>query len=214
MKVRIAKKEMAEAISTLRMEAYKVATNATLNDNSFLKWDAIDDESLVLYIEDDLGNPISSMRGIYVESAEEIEALFDISINGKLEFPMFLIDRLTTDIKFRRQGLSGVFRYIYIDACLKSKVKNIAFTINDGASRIPRMKKIGFTFERADLSKRQKSVYNNTSDVLLAMLGKEKFKYAQEVAKDDLKIDLNSVEIEDGFYEAFASFLAGSPVLV
>lgn len=208
MKVKVANREMSHTISELRKRAYKVATNATLRDDSFLEWDEMDDKSLVLYIENDLGEVISSMRGILAKSRTDINQILDIDISDKVEYPIFLIDRLTTDISYRRKGLSGIFRYLYIEACLNVKgISNIGFTINDGASRIDRLKRIGFNFERADLSIRKGDYYQNTSDVLLAILNRTYFENAKQIAKADLKIDLSTVEIKDDFYETFHNFL-------
>lgn len=197
MKIVLADRTYSTQINKLRVEAYQNATNSTITDFTFLLWTNQDDEAAVLCIQDaTAGQMISSMRGSIIQTKEKLEALLDIKIHQNLAPPVLMFDKLTTDINYRRKGLSGVLRYIFIEACIQSNIQNILFTINDGASRIPHLKEIGFQFYEADLSHRQNSTFKNTSAVLIGVLPHKDFISAASIAKANLKQNLNTFTID------------------
>lgn len=212
MKIKIAKRQTLDKINELRVNAYKNASQSIIRNYSFLHWNEVDDESMILYIESDHGTAISSMRGLLVNSLCELEKLFDVTINKSLEFPLLVIDRSTTLLNHRGHGLSAVLRFLFIKQALGSKIKNIASTINNGVSRIPQLKKIGYELEYADTSQRKKVIYENSSEVLLAILNYTFFQRAIEVAKDSL--DLSSYQIDSEIYTELDAFFNCHPVLV
>ena len=109
------------------------------------------------------------------------------------------MDCAVTDIRHRRGGMIAVFRYLFIKASIATGIGNIACTINDGASRIPQLRTIGFEIEKADVSHRKASKYQNSSDVLLATLHQSRFPSALEIAFNDLKTPMSAFELDNAF---------------
>jgi hypothetical protein len=192
-KIRLAKVEDGKKISDLRITAYKKATGAILKNSDFLRWHPTDNQAAVLYIENSANQVISSMRGVTCDSVAELECLLDISVERSLKLPILALDKAVTCIHHRRLGLIAILRSILLEAAKNAGVGCIAITINEGASRIPHLKEIGFEFEEADLSKRTDSDFNNSTKVFFAVLHRDSFEQAINVAKNSLECGLSSV---------------------
>jgi hypothetical protein len=195
MKICIASRDEAHLISALRKAAYQVGSNAKMLDLSSLEWSERDDESAILYIQHPLGEIISSMRGSIANDAQQIEKQYDIQLQIELEYPCLLIDKSTTDIHYRGMGLTGILRLLLIEASAKSVIQNIVITVNDGVSRIPHLKAMGFQFSKADISHRTKSIYANATDVLFARLHRSTFTKALVLTNKRYRTKLNNMEM-------------------
>ncbi|KAA3629909.1 MAG: hypothetical protein DWQ02_18415, partial [Bacteroidetes bacterium] len=162
---------------------------------------------LVLYIANEQDVIIASMRGSLVQDQRSIENLLDIRLFSPVELPVLIIDRATTLIQYRRRGLSAVMRCLFIRACKDSHVKNIVITVNDGVSRIPHLKELGFVFEKADTSKRDQIFFNNTSDVLFGALHCSRFPGAEEIALKNLKTPLIHFSFDEQLEDQLIKYL-------
>lgn len=208
LKIGIASSETEKAqISHLRTEAYKIAFGTSLKSFSFLNWDKNDDRGLVMYLSDEKGEAIASLRAIMLHSKEELEALFDITLPGSLACPLLAMDRLVIAPSHRKKGLSGLFRHYLYGACVGTGIRNLTFTINDGSSRIPFQQKMGFKFEEADISHRIDNPYDNKGGILLARLTPDSFDQAYRVGSEHLIVDLDGVLVDDDFLPELHAYL-------
>lgn len=207
MLIKLADRENADSINELRTRAYRIATNTKITIFSFLKWNEWDDKALVFYIENEKGNAVSSMRGLLVDDERSVEKVLDISLNTPVSFPALIIDRTTTLIQYRQRGFSAVLRYFLIRNCINSSVRNIITTVNDGVSRIPHLKEIGYIFEKADISNRRKVLFENTSDVLFGVLPHTHFSLAAKIAAKNLKTPLSFFTIDNQIIERMSNYL-------
>lgn len=187
MKLKIASSAQAQAISDLRKKAYQKGSKTQVSDDRFLEWNSDDENALILYITNQNGIAISSFRLSIAFHKEQIERLFDIRLLQNLEYPVLLLDKLTTDPEYRGRGLSAAMRYYILKSAAKSDIQNIAFTINDGVSRKAHLLELGFHLEKADLSHRVSSSYQNETDVLFGYLAQNQFQTAAEIALQKLK---------------------------
>lgn len=210
-KVKIAYTSIAKQITALRIDAYKNGSNSTIQDFSFLNWSQQDEESIILYVENEVGEMISSMRAIYTTNIEDIEEIFDIRINVPIQTPVLLFDKLITNVQCRGTGISRIFRYLFLHYSIDSSVQHILFTVNDGVSRIPLLKKSGFEFEKADISHRAHSVYKNSTAVLLAKLPTTKFAFAAQCTLDNFKTPLTDYSIDPQVTQEIQQYL--NPVI-
>ena len=174
----------------------------------FLKWNPDDDRALVLFIRDADGQAVASLRAILLHANEELETLFDIRLNSAMPLPILAMDRLVILSSQRGKGLSSVFRCCLYGACTRSEIMTIAFTINEGLSRIPFQKKLGYQFEPADISHRSDSPYDNEGGILLAHLEHNSFKQAYEVSSENLIVDLATVSLQEGFNQKVEQYLS------
>ncbi|MEM9887215.1 MAG: hypothetical protein AAF849_15080 [Bacteroidota bacterium] len=201
MKIRIANPSTAECINQLRLNAYKAASDAIILDYSFLYWNKEDETSTILFIENDSGKIISSMRAKVLTKKKSVEAKFDIRMHDRLELPALILDRACTDIRYRGHRLSAILRHLFISACLDTDVKNILTTVNAGAKRIPVMESVGYRFQEADTSHRTNNVFKNNSKVLLGNIHRSIFPQAAIRSREVLDYQLEAFEIVDGFYQ-------------
>ncbi len=207
MKILIANESVANKINQLRLKAYTQASNATILDMSYLHWNKDDNSALVLYIENEQGLVISSMRARVIYEKISVENEFDIRIKGHLTLPALILDRASTDISYRGHRLTAIFRHCFIKACLNSSVQNILTTVNEGALRIPIMESVGYQFSEADISHRTNSVYDNKTKVLLGKIPRVLFPKAARVSKEILKYDLRTFQIEDDFNHRLSEYM-------
>lgn len=191
----------ATEVSNLRKQAYRQATNASLSDDSFLEWNETDEEAKVICIRNAKEELISSMRLTLHFSSDSLFRLFDVGVGKDTAFPIIAIDRATTLQSYRRHGLTNLLRYFALLAFEHSESNLIAFTINEGASRIPVLRKMGYEFELADVSHRTASPYQNTSRVLLATLHKDRLATAKQVSRSQIKQDGLSVKVPSGLLD-------------
>ncbi|KAA3606887.1 MAG: hypothetical protein DWQ06_00850 [Calditrichaeota bacterium] len=193
--VKVAEEKDYARISKLRIEAYKKATGMKISDNSFLFFENDKRPGIVLFVEDESGNAISTLKGVKVTNIEELEKVFDIKIHSDLEFPVFVFEKLATAFEFRRNGISRILRIIFFEYCLKSKIKNITLTAQEDASRIKLLKKMGYKIEIADISQRKITSFDNSSRAVFAVLNCNSFERAIEVNKQDF--DLKKFEFDE-----------------
>lgn len=200
--VKVAKEKDFKKISQLRVEAYKKATGMKISDSSFLLFENDKREGIVLFVEDDEGNAISTLKGYQVCTKEELENVFDIKIHSDFEFPVFVLEKLATAFEFRRRGISKVFRIIFLEYCLKENLKNITLTAQEDASRIKIFKQMGYKIEIADVSQRKESSFNNSSRAVFCVLCRENFEKAIQVSKNGF--DLSKFEFDISVKELFS----------
>ena len=210
MNIKIASSADAERITRLRTEAYTVATGTKLIDNTFLQWSTLDEQSIVLYVEDDFGQALSSMRSIKVDDAPTLEALFDIRLPAGIEFPVLAMDRLVTLIDYRRMRLTGNMRQLMLQACLNAELPNLVITIQEGASRIEFLTVMGYRFEPADVSHRTTSSFKNSSQALFGCLNH--LNYPQALAHNEsiLKVPMESFTVAPSVYSTIHQSLTGN----
>lgn len=201
LKVRVADKTDALRISELRIAAYHEATGSKLQSYDFLKWCEVDDSSLVLYLENEKGQAISSIRACVYKNQEHVAELFDVRLNKPISLPVLAIDKLVTLVEYRCHRLSAVLRYLCIKAAQLSNMGCIALTINDNASRVPLLRDMGYRMEVADISHRSQSVYDNDCKVLLADLPFEKFDQAMTVSGSIIPCDIEAIVVEPDYAE-------------
>ncbi|WP_421753070.1 hypothetical protein [Croceimicrobium sp.] len=187
MKLRIARSAQAQAITDLRKRAYQKGSKTHLIDDRFLEWNEDDENALILYLTNQNEIPISSIRLSMAFHKKQIEGLFDIRLLQNLEYPMLLLDKLTTAPEYRGRGLSAAMRYFILKSAVNSDVHNIAFTINDGVSRKAHLLELGFHLVKADLSHRLNTTFQNETDVLFGYLPQSQFQNAAKIALQNLK---------------------------
>jgi len=207
MKLKVAKQENAEAICKLRKEAYRSGSKTELKDFSFLEWSSQDCQSLILLLETSDEKLISSIRLSISEEHKGLEDLFDIRLQQKLSGPILLLDKLTTLPNYRRLGLSALLRYHILHFASASDIKHIAFTINNGVSRMAHLLELGFNLQKADISHRKTERYQNESDVLLGVLDASNFEQARDIAFTKLQESYQSLGFTKGDTERIQGFM-------
>jgi hypothetical protein len=195
MTLRIATQEDIPAVEKLRITAYQKATGSKILDNSFLYWDEIDDQSIVLILENEEKQIVSTLRGNMINRKIELEQFFDISLNSSFSFPVFTIGRAATFLEYRRLGYTAVMRILFLKACLNSKIQFIASTIQEDASRVVLLREMGYHIEEADISHRTNSGFHNTSTTLFNLLPKAYFLKALTTAKNKIVTPFSDFEI-------------------
>lgn len=198
MRIRIATHEDIPAIEKLRITAYKTATGSKIPDDSFLYWNEIDDQAIILVLEDETKQIISTMRGNLINTKKALEQLFDISLKKPFSFPVFTMGRAATFSEYRGLGYSAVMRILFLQACLNSKVQFIASTIQEDASRVNLLRKMGYHIEEADISHRMNSCFDNTSAALFNLLPQQYFFNALSIANSKVVTPVSDFEIEGG----------------
>lgn len=194
MKIKVATAQDADAISSLRKQAYRLGSKTELSQLDFLEWSPADDQALILAVESPEGELVSSIRLSISEDQKGLEQLFDIRLQQKLNGPILLLDKLTTLPNYRRLGLSALLRYHILHFATASDIRHIAFTINYGVSRMAHLLELGFNLQKADISHRQTELYQNDTDVLLGTLHASNFKLASELAFQNLRQPFQNLE--------------------
>lgn len=159
-----------------------------------------------MLLRDTNGEAVASLRGILLASPVEIETLFDVRLRAECPCPVLALDRLVILPSHRRRGLSSLFRYYLYQSCVGSGIESIAFTINEGSSRIAMQEKLGFRFSKADTSHREHSPYNNSTDILFGNLAASDFPRAVEIVAEHLLMDLSSVVLAPNFIPGVQSY--------
>ncbi len=198
-------------VSQLRVEAYRVAYGTTLKSFDFLHWDANDDWGCVMYVRDQEGTAIASLRGILLSEQAALEQLFDIRLDFAVPCPVVALDRLVILPAHRKKGLSSLFRYHLYSASVHAPIGCLAFTINEGASRIAMQKQIGFQFAPASTEHREQSPYDNQTRVLFAHLPQAACAMATEVVRDHMLIDPAQVALAPNFSATLQQYLQIAP---
>ena len=198
MTIKIATQEDISAVEQLRMTAYQMATGSTTPDYSFLKWNKKDDQSIVLILEDEKKQIISTFRGNVINTKKELEQFFDISLNTSFSFPVFTMGRAATFSEYRGLGYSAAMRILFLKACLNSKIQFIASTIQADASRVTLLREMGYYIEEADISHRVNSCFQNTSTTFFNLLPKQRFFNAIATANDQIVTPLSDFELQVG----------------
>ncbi len=194
-------------ISELRIEAYQKAFGTSLKSFEFLKWDRDDDRGLVMYLRDATGQAVASLRAVWLSHKTELETLFDIRYAGEIPTPILALDKLVILPHHRKKGLSSIFRYYVYRSGIGSDAACMTFTINEGASRISMQQKLGYQFGEADTSHRTHSPYQNEGGILLGVLPWEVYPQAVQVTEENLIVDMDSVELEEGFLAKLHDYL-------
>ena len=158
MTIRIANYDDIPSIEKLRIIAYQNATGSVTPDTSFLNWGTQDEQSIVLILENEQKQIVSTMRGNLINTLTELEAFFDITLNASFSFPVFTMGRAATFLEYRGLGYSAAMRILFLKACLSNHtVQGIASTIQADASRVLLLQQMGYHIEKADISNRQDS---------------------------------------------------------
>lgn len=197
MNIRLMTHDDIPLVEKLRMAAYENATGSKIPDTSFLRWSKNDEQSIILVLENEEKEIISTMQGNVICTNVEVERFFDITLNTAIPLPVFTIGRVATLLKHRRLGYSAVMRALCLKACLLSpKIQGIASTIQADASRVPALRQLGYHIEKADISHRTNSSYQNTSDTLFGLLTKQRFSSAIDIAHTKLLTPLSAFNID------------------
>lgn len=210
MKIRLATPTDADRITEMRLEAYTQVTNGKITDMDTLRWNDTDQNNVVLYIEDDSGQVVTSARYLRIDSKSELEEHYDIRTGQALDYPILTIDRLSTLTSQRGKRLSASLRQLAVQICQLNEVNYLAVTVNEGVSRIPALSGMGFDTEFPDTSHRSGSMFDNSARVVLAWLPKSRYESALEVNGSILKLQLSDFEIEEAIFERFSAYLSGS----
>ncbi len=197
MKIKVANEYDKVKLNNLLVNAYQTSTGMKLNDSSFLLWENTKEKGIVLCVENDKGEIISTMRGSIVTNKSELERIYDIKVNSKLNYPILLNYRGATSFEYRNKGLTKFLRILFLQFSLKNKINHIAVTMQEDASRVKLLKEMGFHFEFADISKRKESSFNNSSRAVFGLLDKSSFENALKIANENLQSDLSQFEFDE-----------------
>ena len=170
MKITRATEQDSKEITALRIAAYRNAPGTELTQTDHMAWSFQDSQHLVLGVKNEQGNYISTLRGSIVNTKEEIEQSADIRIYENLPVPTFMIDKGTTLPAYRKQGLLPALRLQLIQAAKEIGAVSIVFTINEGASRIVLLEKMGFQLTEANIGHRTLSAFKNEGKVYFGLL--------------------------------------------
>ena len=191
MKIRMLERGDISALETLRLTAYQHATGTKLDDNSFLLWNELDEQSCILVMENDAGKIISTMRGTVIHQKEDLENFFDIRLHQEFLFPKLAVSRAATFLEYRGRHYTVVLRTVFLQACIRAGIEGIATTIQEDASRVPLFRDMGCQMEIADINHRSDSYFNNSSRVLFGMLKRKDFFSAYKVASERMVSNLS-----------------------
>lgn len=142
--IRLAHRTDALAIETLRKTAYERSKRINIQDLSLLNWDASHEKHPILVIENEAGELVSTMRGIWVESPEALMKFGNFIPPASWSYPLVILKAGCTKWEYRGLSLNTLLKKELIHHLVGSQATSVVNEINRGSRRIDQMEAMGF----------------------------------------------------------------------
>ena len=142
--IRLADRRDAPAVEELRKTAYERSRSISIRDLSILNWDRSHERHPVLVVENEQGELVSTMRGVWIETPEELQKFSNFIPPRTISYPLLLLKAGCTRFEYRGLGLNTLQKMELIKHLVGSEVTCVVNEINRGSRRIARMESMGF----------------------------------------------------------------------
>jgi len=133
------------AVESVRLAAFRRATEFDWNDEARLMWSRADDQGTVLALWDAHGDLLSTVRASVFASTSQAERFLEYSLAGMdIGAPLMVLSRAATSPTASRQGFNSIVRYAYVSAALSVPVAGLATLVYEGGPRLRSMREAGF----------------------------------------------------------------------
>lgn len=175
LKVRLATRIDAERLQSLRVNAYGQAANIELIDSRVMMWNHTDEKNLVLVVENEAGELISTMKALLIRDANTFLRETNIIPSPSMAFPVLYLKTGSTAKPYWGNGLNTILKMEFVKYLLGSPIQNLINTINQGTSRIALLESLGFHFTEADTSQRKNSPFKFHTPLAIGVLNCKNF---------------------------------------
>ena len=143
--VGLARPEDSDAVTALRVETYRGATEFKLLRPDLLGWDPASPDHIVQAGWDGEGVLASTFQGIVAASAAETERILGVSVELDAScFPAFITGRAATLRSHARSGINSVMRWHFLRATMAAGFPSTLGLAYTGASRLQTMFAMGY----------------------------------------------------------------------
>jgi hypothetical protein len=133
------------AVESVRLAAFRRATEFDWNDEARLMWSRADDQGTVLALWDAHGELLSTVRASVFANTSGAECFLEYSLAGmEIGAPLLVLSRAATSPAASRQGFNSIVRYAYVSAALSVPVAGLATLVYEGGPRLRSMREAGF----------------------------------------------------------------------
>lgn len=160
----------SNAVFQVRQEAYKSSMQFKILNFSYLEWDEVDDNALVLGVFNEKEELMASLRGVVIKSKAEAEKKLHYSLTiDKNLFPGILLGRGASKRKYRNQGLNSLLRYYFLGFCIDFPFNSLFASVFEDAPRIALLREMNYQF----------TIPKSSEDKDIDVLTQEYFVYLQ-----------------------------------
>ena len=163
----------ADAVFQVRHEAYDSSKQFKVLNFSYLEWDEVDDNALVLGVFNKKEELMASLRGEFIKSRAEAEGTLHYKLPVEKDlFPGILLGRGASKRNYRNQGLNSLLRYYFLSFCIDFPFNSLFASVFEDAPRIGLLRDMNYRF----------SIPDNSKDKDINILTREYFVYLQRTS--------------------------------
>ena len=188
--VRRLNKSDAEAVFSVRREAYATSQQFKVFNFSYLEWDDVDDIAIVLGVFLETGELVASLRGEFINSISVGEERLHYSLDKFPGiYPSILLGRGATKTKYRNFGFNTLLRYYFLGLAIDFPFQSMISSVFEKAPRIGLLRDMNYKFNLVEHSTDQE--IKVTTREYFVHLNRKDFLPAFQFMKNKFENDIN-----------------------